>query len=232
MSGSGKGFVYKQLNASKREIRLVELVMDENDENVCCKVITTTINNAPAYEALSYTWGSQEGKIPILLNGQPLEVTRNLHVALTHLRRKYTRKNNKLFMANSNRRRLWIDAICINQQDVDERNSQIRFMWFIYANAAEVIVWLGEEAENSVVAMEMVRALDLHFEFQNKEAIARIQAILDGNDSGDSKTEGEPVEGSASGTRAKGKRKERELSGSEERHKVEITEVVGHTIGT
>jgi hypothetical protein len=223
----GKRFSYKPLDASKGEIRLIELVMDENDNNVCCEVITTTVNNAPAYEALSYTWGSQEGKVPILLNGQPLDVTPNLHVALTHLRRTFTLKYNKLHVATGDRRRLWIDAVCINQQDVDERNSQIRFMWSIYANAAQVLVWLGEEADNSAVGMEMVRLLDLHFERRNQRMIERIQAIID---RGDSEREMEPKEGLGLGARES--YKEARLSASEEPHKLEIPEAAAHTISS
>ena len=153
MPESRKTFSYKPVDASRGEIRLIELDMDENDENVRCKVITTIISNAPAYEALSYTWGSQEGKLPILLNGQRHDITPNLHVALINLRRTFTRRYNELHLASSEPRRLWIDAICINQQDFDERNTQIQLMRSIYANATEVIVWLGEEADNSAVAM-------------------------------------------------------------------------------
>ena len=237
MSESRGAFSYKPVDASKGEIRLIELVMDENDDNVRCKVITTTINNAPAYEALSYTWGSQEGKLPILLNGQRLDVTPNLHFALINLRRTFTRRYNKLHLASSDPRRLWIDAICINQQDFDERNTQIRLMRSVYANATEVIVWLGEEADNSLVAMEMVRALDLHFEFQNQKTIARIQAILDGEDPADSDSGREMDEEEDSGTGSSGVKESLQeslgrMSLAEKPGKPERLEGAAQTIGS
>jgi Heterokaryon incompatibility protein (HET) len=51
---------------------------------------------------------------------------------------------------------LWVDAICINQNDVHERNSQVSLMRPIYKNAATVRVWPGEEADDSALAMDTI----------------------------------------------------------------------------
>ncbi|VZI03289.1 unnamed protein product [Fusarium fujikuroi] len=83
------------------------------------------------YEALSYAWGSSEDKATIRINRTLIQVTQNLKEALTYLRHE------------SKPRSLWIDAICINQSDVDERNSQVRLMGSIYSSASCVISWLG-----------------------------------------------------------------------------------------
>jgi hypothetical protein len=87
----------------------------------------------PPYEALSYTWGARTAGHTVRVNGiHDFPVTDNLHNALGRLRRK--RKP----------RTLWVDAICINQEDVDERAKQVAMMDSIYREAACVNVWLGE----------------------------------------------------------------------------------------
>ncbi|KAE9367276.1 HET-domain-containing protein, partial [Stipitochalara longipes BDJ] len=83
------------------------------------------------YEALSYTWGKPEDVKEIELNGYPVKIRENLWSALVNLR------------DAREERVLWVDAICINQPDVDERNRQVQLMAHIYSRAKEVIVWLG-----------------------------------------------------------------------------------------
>jgi hypothetical protein len=71
----------------------------------------------------------QGGERP--LNFEALQVTTNLELALRHLRRE------------NRARTLWIDALCINQENEDEKMIQIQGMNWIYANASPVVVWLG-----------------------------------------------------------------------------------------
>jgi len=52
---------------------------------------------------------------------------------------------------------LWIDTICISQNDLEERNQQVRFMNMIYHNARRVLVWLGKEADESDIAIDYLR---------------------------------------------------------------------------
>lgn len=88
------------------------------------------------YEALSYVWGSEMSPInlKILLDTHycSLPVTQNLYNALQHLR--YEHKP----------RLLWVDAICINQEDLQERNTQVAMMADIYGRATRVLIWLGD----------------------------------------------------------------------------------------
>jgi len=87
------------------------------------------------FEALSYEWGppssSQETSTSVLLNSVPKSVRPNLFDALLHLR------------YQDRERVLWIDALCINQEDIGERNRQVRQMGQIYSSATCVIVWIG-----------------------------------------------------------------------------------------
>ncbi|KAF2269172.1 heterokaryon incompatibility, partial [Lojkania enalia] len=100
------------------------------------------------YEALSYTWGGQGLTEPIFCNGKSLLITKNLHSALLKLR---LRQESRL---------LWVDAICINQLDLNEKNKQIPLMMDIYKLAARVIVWLGSEADDSSLALTSMQFLD------------------------------------------------------------------------
>ncbi|KAI1211976.1 HET-domain-containing protein [Annulohypoxylon truncatum] len=90
-----------------------------------------------SYDALSYTWGDLQKTHEIAVDDQTLGITRNLYMALMKLR------------SPTEPRCLWIDAICIDQGNVQERNHQVQMMKRIFSTASSVIVWLGD-AEGSV----------------------------------------------------------------------------------
>lgn len=172
-------FYYKPLDRTTGEIRLVRLHMPINaadDDDILCDLITTPLPQSPPYEALSYTWGSSENKRTIKLNGKPFQVTQNLYVALKHLRERTILLHNEPKTFPHTERMLWIDAICINQDDLDERNFQVRLMWHIYSVASQVTVWLGEEADDSDVAMEMIRLLDKNYEVRMNNILEELRA--------------------------------------------------------
>lgn len=89
------------------------------------------------YEALSYCWGDSAKPCCVRIKDRSLRIGWNLHAALLRLRQP------------DKSRRLWVDAICINQQSADEKTQQIPFMARIYRQATCVIVWLGEDSEKS-----------------------------------------------------------------------------------
>lgn len=89
------------------------------------------------YDALSYTWGEPgDGDFHITCNERTLKVWENLYSALPCLAR-------QLRQEGSSPRRIWIDAICINQSDESEKLKQIDRMSVIYRRARQVIVWFG-----------------------------------------------------------------------------------------
>lgn len=89
------------------------------------------------YDAFSYTWGKhEEGEFEITCNGRTLMVWKNLYSALPFLAK-------RLRQAGSTPRRIWIDAVCINQFDEDEKSEQIDRMGEVYRFARQVVVWLG-----------------------------------------------------------------------------------------
>lgn len=135
-------YVYRPLPAPN-SIRLLSL-HKSNDivkEGIYCHLSTHSAapdpETFPSYKALSYVWGSIADLCTIHVNGVPVKVTRNLHSALLEL-------HNDLEDCL-----LWIDALCIDQSDLEERNSQVAMMNIIYAGAAEVILWLGTAPPDS-----------------------------------------------------------------------------------
>lgn len=102
----------------------------------------------PVYEALSYVWGSSENTTDIHVGyRQTLTVTQNLAKALPYLRYK------------DKPRILWIDAICVNQQNLRERGHQVMRMADIYSRADRVVVWLGLEEMDSGLGIEIMERI-------------------------------------------------------------------------
>ncbi|KAI1480968.1 heterokaryon incompatibility protein-domain-containing protein [Daldinia eschscholtzii] len=97
-----------------------------------CRLETRELNNASIYRALSYAWGSPSVTKPITVNNINMAITINLDTALRHLRRE------DIDIV------LWVDALCINQADLDERETQVQIMRQIYSHAVNVIVFLGD----------------------------------------------------------------------------------------
>ncbi|KAK8051767.1 heterokaryon incompatibility protein [Apiospora rasikravindrae] len=100
------------------------------------------------YVALSYVWGPQTPAKTILIDGLPFDVGPNLYLALEQLRR--SQRIRQGF-------KVWIDAICINQQDIGERSHQVGRMRDIYASAWQVVSWLGGTQDDSDLAIDALR---------------------------------------------------------------------------
>jgi hypothetical protein len=126
-------FKYQALDLSSKRpsIRLAILQPGVTSSTVRVTLTHAAFADRPRYEALSYTWGSPDLNRGIELNETRVDIRQNLWSALVHLRD--TREA----------RILWIDAICINQADIEERNHQVKLMAYIFARAEEVLVWLG-----------------------------------------------------------------------------------------
>lgn len=127
--------VYKDLPlyAGYREIRLLSIAQSPWSGQITCNLVKTSLNFRPAYRTLSYTWGDATHKQTILLNGYSFQVTRNLAQALRRIRD-----------IGGHQWYWWIDAVCIDQSNVGERNQQVAIMRDIYSLCTEVLVYLGE----------------------------------------------------------------------------------------
>ena len=134
-------FAYRSLSDASKAFRTIDLLPDADDAPIRVQLYDGELTLSEPFEALSYAWGDQIDRVEILCDDQPLLVTTNLAAALRELRR--------AGFETQQRRRLWVDAICINQSDVGEKNHQVAMMKDIYSHAKGVVVWLGEADEDT-----------------------------------------------------------------------------------
>ena len=106
-----------------------------------------------AYIAVSYTWGSEAASKKILLNGAVFHIRPNLYALL-----RQASGPNKCQWLGANEY-LWIDALCIDQSNIEERNHQVKLMSRIYSHAQQVIVWLGDSSRDVSQVDEIVSQL-------------------------------------------------------------------------
>ncbi|KAK4164711.1 hypothetical protein QBC43DRAFT_317354 [Cladorrhinum sp. PSN259] len=128
---------YSYSKLPPRNIRLLHLLPHEGDgDPIRCQLFEYPFQDRwerrDLYEALSYCWGAPDKPFSIYIGQHYLPVTASLHAALLRLRHPLIG------------RILWIDAVCINQEDKVEQAQQVRFMAEIYFKAGRVIIWLGE----------------------------------------------------------------------------------------
>ncbi|TVY15876.1 Heterokaryon incompatibility protein 6, OR allele [Lachnellula arida] len=181
-------FVYRSLTPHKKRIRLVhvlpanhrpsieqDLTQQPEELNpsypsiannlICCTISHASLDNAPPFTALSYSWGDQTQRCEILLNGAPISITKNLESALRHLR------------LQDKPLTLWIDALCIDQSDDVEKGEQIEQMGQIYSEALSVITWLGPAADNSDVAMQWIQRYARHRRLLEKADLCGTESV-------------------------------------------------------
>jgi Heterokaryon incompatibility protein (HET) len=113
----------------------------------CDLIVVDDYKAAPPYEALSYCWGDPLETVELLCNGQPVQVTKNLHAALFRL------------CIRSQLKLVWADALCINQTDTLERNLQLSIMKQIYSQSSHILVWLGHGGENEASVLNLIRRI-------------------------------------------------------------------------
>jgi len=143
-------YKYRPIDLDGPAVRLLRLIRGNLTDDIQCDVFEGWLNQLEGgipYEALSYTWGSTEKAAKITVSGSTMHVTENLYVALQNLRFK------------DEDRILWIDAICIDQDNKQERRHQVQHMSYIYKEAEQVIVWLGQGNEESNLIMDFMKRL-------------------------------------------------------------------------
>ncbi|PMD14705.1 HET-domain-containing protein [Hyaloscypha hepaticicola] len=122
----------------KRSIRLLHLSRGSPFGRVRYKLTVHGIDSRPSYEAISYTWGDPTFCRPIIIDDCELMVTSN---AFDVLQQRAT------FWKV---RTIWIDSICINQDDENEKSIQSPLMREIYSRASSVLVWLGSQPDSRI----------------------------------------------------------------------------------
>jgi hypothetical protein len=141
------------LNNEDIEIELFDVEFSDD------KTLPVHLKNKSAeqkYEAVSWCWGSGPKEDAIMVTkGEKtykMAVSHELALALKYLRKRHEP------------RVLWIDAICIDQENIKERNHQVQMMSLIYTRATQVCVWLGEDTDESNTAIRFIRDEIMHLE--------------------------------------------------------------------
>ena len=135
MNAQSPCYTYKPLDSAQDEIRIIEITPQHETAIAHERLLSFSMKHQPIaksqYAALSYVWGDSKITRPILLNGKWFHVTENLWEALNQMSEPGYQSP------------LWVDAICINQGDDDEKTRQVQMMKHIYSRAKFVIGWLG-----------------------------------------------------------------------------------------
>jgi hypothetical protein len=147
-------FQYQPLDPTRNEIRLLKLSSlvwpDPEGCRVACKIVYAPFDNAPVYYALSYMWSDATTTKYIFVDGHYFNFTSNLEAALW--------PSLSVFGSLA----LWVDAICINQNDVDERSQQVDKMRSIYQHAREVHVYINNNEGIGNTALRLSHNFLLH----------------------------------------------------------------------
>lgn len=140
---------YQYDTLPKDAFRLLTIV-DDKGPVIQCTLSTFSLNDPPAYMALSYTWGSAlpgDGLTAdldhtLLCDGAEIAITASLE--------------NALLSVPLTQEYIWADAVCINQQDLAERSAQVALMGKIYSYASQVTVWLGVADRSTQTAFDFI----------------------------------------------------------------------------
>jgi hypothetical protein len=149
-------YEYRPIDLKGKAFRLLRLRKGVGSD-IECDLISTQLydenskeylKNHIHYEAVSYTWGIIDLSASIKVDGKKFGVTENLYLALQYL------------STDEDDRILWIDAICIDQSNREERGHQVRQMGRIYSQADRVVIWLGPATDDTNVLMDSLKRLE------------------------------------------------------------------------
>lgn len=166
---AGNAAIYTPI-CSEGQTRVLAIEDESLDKSITTALHVIDLNSAIgpcllaerqpiAYKALSYCWGEQKFDHTIICNGLLIRITASLHSALLRIRERYGRCY------------LWVDAICINQGNLNERASQVVAMIAIYTQAEEVIAWFGQN-KTGLSLQDALRIYPLHEDNESAEKLA------------------------------------------------------------
>lgn len=155
---------YKYAALGAGEIRLLKLSKLTPWSPVRCELLHVPLATAPPFETISYTWGARKDVKPLILNGRCFEVYERVY-EIVHDRASYLMT-----------RHIWIDSICINQSDDNEKSSQVQLMRKIYGSSYHTVVWLGH-ADDANDAIGFLAHLRRRMDFDDPDARAALSLM-------------------------------------------------------
>ncbi|KAF4635896.1 hypothetical protein G7Y89_g2193 [Cudoniella acicularis] len=174
-------FKYEALDSQKQELRLLQILPQTEDvSTIQCRLKTVRLSDNTPFVALSYKWGWAEDPCNILIDRRSLPIRQNLWHALNTIRSgevlvpiipqqdstdsnieiQWVRADGESNHGGNPQLRsteyFWIDAICIDQNNDQERNYQVNMMSDIFSAANRVLLWLGHESESSNFSIDCI----------------------------------------------------------------------------
>ncbi|KAH7001202.1 heterokaryon incompatibility protein-domain-containing protein [Ilyonectria destructans] len=149
---------YQPLSAASNEMRILRIKpAKRSQDEIKCRLEHVSLAASSNYVALSYCWGGSDKTVPVRVNNQITHDTPSLASALTEIRsRGYVK--------------VWADAICINQDDDEERSHQVLRMAAIYRSAHAVIAWLGHAEPPAVLGVvHLMGAVETLLRFNDRK---------------------------------------------------------------
>ena len=142
-----KQFKYDPLNRRRKEFRLIDLHSGQGRDPLECSLRHASLRNksSPKYETISYCWGKPKPRVSLVVNGGHLLVPKSCDAALRRLR----------FPDHS--RTLWIDALCIDQSNHNERAHQVGMMGDVYRRSRGNLIYLGQGDTTTKRALQYIK---------------------------------------------------------------------------
>jgi hypothetical protein len=157
-------FKHEPLPDAKTHIRLLQITQGSWDQPVKCVVAAWPLDTVPTYTAISYTWGDPSETTDMELNGTRFLARRNCEYALQQA---YSADPKTYY---------WIDAICINQQDDEEKSYQVTMMGALYKKAARVLACVGQHADDSAFLIDILESRKSFFSRLYHDVTAKNEA--------------------------------------------------------
>ncbi|CAK1366874.1 unnamed protein product [Cercospora beticola] len=168
MSEDARSTIYEALKPENGEFRLLRLLPESCGELLHCEVQSFSIHDEsiPIYNAVSYQWGHDSASYEIQLNGQSILVRKNLYRFLLQM--------------NSENRKDWyfVDALCTNQDDYEEKASQVKLMGQIYRDAEVVIAWIQREPFHPVSTMKFVYDEEPESDTEKDDSLEQLKLLV------------------------------------------------------
>lgn len=143
-------FVHQSLADPSKQIRLLRFSSNgQGDGTIALEISNVDISSPPSYAAISYTWGLPQDLVRITIEGKGFEVWPNCCYALTQIKPHL----------QAGLRYFWLDSICINQKDLDEKALQVEMMADIYTRAETVFSCVGPHADDSEIVLPFVKEM-------------------------------------------------------------------------
>ncbi|KAH7021524.1 heterokaryon incompatibility protein-domain-containing protein [Microdochium trichocladiopsis] len=138
------------LGDASKQIRLLKIDPGGFDDEIRCTITTCALGEVSEFNAISYTWGPEQPQRDIFINGLRFPVRHNCHYALQQARQYQSSVP------------IWIDSVCIDQNNLHEKGAQVGIMGDVYARAATVLACIGQDDEASDFIEAVLEEMQTH----------------------------------------------------------------------